>query len=550
MSGFDIVGIVLGAIPLVISALEHYKDGISIIRRMKKYEHVYTHLHLSFSLSLALYRESCTCLLQQLELGHQQEKDLVYTPKREQWAAPQLQTALEKRLGENHELYLSAVRSLNRRILSFSKKLRLRDDFKPQWIEPDGTVNEKARKKFFRNLWVRIIGGFSVDDYKTLLDDMDKDIDKMSRLTPKAAQKPIPAETVTVQSVTAETKNKLQVTHWKDIRDSADRLFLTLSSRFHPCSYHLLHKVNLRLDIQNCEDVTNNVRFTLHVMLEASGGKSKSYSGDWREIEIEASQITDTSSPPLILDGRGKKTVTFFTASSAVSQLAQTASYPIFTKIDDFCDVLMSDNESKKCLGVLEDRSWQHHVYSARHHEPASQLFDATSLKEELDSISTREKCIIAFTLATAVLQLHNTPWLPQNWDLEDIFVIKGRACSSWLSRSFVSQTFNYATSSSATKPPGPLVKNKEIFALGVVLLELSYGRPLLSLQAPEDLDGQGRANPSTIFLKVTRLARDIIGRETKNYANVVSRCVNCMFETPTYDFENQAFRRSFLKKR
>lgn len=30
MSGFEVAGIVLGAIPLVISALEHYSDGVCL----------------------------------------------------------------------------------------------------------------------------------------------------------------------------------------------------------------------------------------------------------------------------------------------------------------------------------------------------------------------------------------------------------------------------------------------------------------------------------------------------------------------------------------
>ena len=30
MSGFEIAGVVLGSIPLVVSALEHYTEGVSI----------------------------------------------------------------------------------------------------------------------------------------------------------------------------------------------------------------------------------------------------------------------------------------------------------------------------------------------------------------------------------------------------------------------------------------------------------------------------------------------------------------------------------------
>src|SRR4051794_4057127 len=38
MSGFEVAGVVLGSLPLVISALEHYRDGLRSIQRWRKYE--------------------------------------------------------------------------------------------------------------------------------------------------------------------------------------------------------------------------------------------------------------------------------------------------------------------------------------------------------------------------------------------------------------------------------------------------------------------------------------------------------------------------------
>ncbi|KAJ4176730.1 hypothetical protein NW759_017507, partial [Fusarium solani] len=37
MSGFEIAGIVLGSIPLVISTLENYSAGLSTLQAMRKY---------------------------------------------------------------------------------------------------------------------------------------------------------------------------------------------------------------------------------------------------------------------------------------------------------------------------------------------------------------------------------------------------------------------------------------------------------------------------------------------------------------------------------
>ena len=38
MSGFEIAGAVLGSIPIVVSALENYKNGVRVIQRYRRYE--------------------------------------------------------------------------------------------------------------------------------------------------------------------------------------------------------------------------------------------------------------------------------------------------------------------------------------------------------------------------------------------------------------------------------------------------------------------------------------------------------------------------------
>jgi hypothetical protein len=91
------------------------------------------------------------------------------------------------------------------------------------------------------------------------------------------------------------------------------------------------------------------------------------------------------------------------------------------------------------------------------------------------------------------------------------------------------------------------LVKNEMVFALGVALLELSYGQPLLSLQTPEDLNDQGLEDSMTEFSIATRLAYQIHEREMDNYAKSVLRCVTCNFDTYSCDFENRGFREKFF---
>lgn len=63
MSGVEVVGVVLGAVPLLISGLEHYGDGIRTIKNMWDYEAVVEHLVIEFRLAHGIFWHSCQELL-------------------------------------------------------------------------------------------------------------------------------------------------------------------------------------------------------------------------------------------------------------------------------------------------------------------------------------------------------------------------------------------------------------------------------------------------------------------------------------------------------
>ena len=86
------------------------------------------------------------------------------------------------------------------------------------------------------------------------------------------------------------------------------------------------------------------------------------------------------------------------------------------------------------------------------------------------------------------------------------------------------------------------------VFALGVVLLELSWGKPLSDLKTTEDLDDQGKEDSMTELSIASRLVDLIRTRELPNYAQAVTRCVSCDFGTPSYDFHDKDFRERFYE--
>ncbi|KAF8531431.1 hypothetical protein BDD12DRAFT_800092 [Trichophaea hybrida] len=410
MTGFEIVGVVLGSIPLLISALEHYSEGLSTMNDMREYESVFENLLTAFDTGLAIYRNSCEELLSPLSLPDNKFNDLLEN-RSDAWEDSELEMSLKERLGRDYRTYKCAIRRLDKKIILFGEKLKLGKDMRPPWIMENDTINEKIRNKFFNSFWTRISGGFNSDKYAKLLDQILRDIDQINKLTEGAIQN---------ESLRREKKRQANDTYWISLQDHAKRLYQSLTTR------------------------------------------------------------------------------------------------------------------TRSCLGLLDDQHSQHLIYCGSQPCPQNEIRKPASLEEILNcggavSLATKQKCTLALTLASAVLQLHNTPWMNESWDLKDIYSTQ-------------------STHSSTMVDVTCLLKNKMVFALGVALLEMSYGKHILSLKTAEDPEPQGYDSLLTKIYIANRLVGEIGARESKNYADAARRCIHCCFDTSHFDLDSKEFRDLFYQ--
>jgi hypothetical protein len=238
--------------------------------------------------------------------------------------------------------------------------------------------------------------------------------------------------------------------------------------------------------------------------------------------------------------------------------------------------MLKASPQTIAALGYLDDQPWYHHVYGIVSPKVSPAARKSVSLKQIIGNknrgdISMKEKYgshsilfattdssrrVLALKMALAVLQLHNTPWLDSAWDTDDIQFItdsSGSAPSlfepSYVSRSFDPHAPSRSVCSSVKSTGRLLAKNSLIFALGVALIELSYGEPLLARALPSELDAQGNETPHTEILIATRLVKHIRNRELDNYAWATARCVECDLGYPfDYSLDDDTFRTKFLE--
>lgn len=118
MSGIEIVGLVLGSVPLVISALEHYKEGIDVISDFRNYRSTLKSLKTKLSIQEELYRGTLQRLLLS-ELSPFEVHALFPEPGAEGstalWGTKDVDVKLRRKLGAKFDLFMGVVAEVGQR---------------------------------------------------------------------------------------------------------------------------------------------------------------------------------------------------------------------------------------------------------------------------------------------------------------------------------------------------------------------------------------------------------------------------------------------------
>ncbi|KAK0633920.1 hypothetical protein B0T14DRAFT_83876 [Immersiella caudata] len=158
---------------------------------------------------------------------------------------------------------------------------------------------------------------------------------------------------------------------------------------------------------------------------------------------------------------------------------------------------------------------------------------------------------------------LYNTPWLPEYWSLDDVYMDRSDP-----TRLYRKQVFSkHSPVPSQPKPDDTdVIDNEPIFCLAVALLELTFGAPLTNfynsncgIAGPNtNSTGLGAADPvagpdNRLLRLITakRLTKAIRKHEEERFASVVIKCMNPPSSSPTeydFSFQSEAFRKQFIQ--
>lgn len=122
MSGIEIVGIVLGAIPLLISGLEHYAEGADTLKRAYRAGREFRILKQKLDDENLLFRNTITILLAEC-VDVETQRDLMKDVDGTTWKKPVVSRALEDRLQDSYCSYILHVKNIRHSLDEFSKRL-------------------------------------------------------------------------------------------------------------------------------------------------------------------------------------------------------------------------------------------------------------------------------------------------------------------------------------------------------------------------------------------------------------------------------------------
>ena len=126
MSGIEVVGLVLGGIPVLISGLKLFANGFQTMKSLWEYETVVERLINRFTLAEGIFRH-CVEVLLMPELEVWQDPGLL-EGRSPNWRNQELQESVRRRLGSDYEGFIRAVQTLNKDINRFLRKLRIREE--------------------------------------------------------------------------------------------------------------------------------------------------------------------------------------------------------------------------------------------------------------------------------------------------------------------------------------------------------------------------------------------------------------------------------------
>jgi hypothetical protein len=491
MSGLEIAGVLLGAFPLIISGLEHWRDVAKVGGFYWRVREEYTRCRSDMQFHEILYKRNLKELLLPILNDSDEVARLVGDPAAKDWSSKALQERLESRLQESYALYMTVICQMNETANELRKELSL----------DKGTVQSRLVSPKPSSVTTKLSSAKSKWDYETFrlkfsfnepvrkgllnqLKEFNERLEKLLRTSDRisALQDPAPASTKQTHALEKVFKKA-----WK----KSDLLFKALQKAWQ-CTCQQYHFANLRLEHRTIPDVC----FEIILMFVPPSPRANT-PWSWRELQCGqmidcsiARKLTNASTVPqsslcppncpqawASLPLLAKRRKVAFATPPNVPKVELDILVEPSVKL---CQVL-GDGKFDNCMGTIghDDETYHLHPLMERKRpdHSGSLTLDHILSSDFEGHLTRRQRYSIALLLASSVAQLQFSPWLRTGLTKEDVFFFPHNddACSIQYREPFILQGFPLDDPTASSTG----ANDYNFYSLGILLLELCFGQRL-----------------------------------------------------------------------
>ncbi|KAL1392316.1 hypothetical protein HDK64DRAFT_250669 [Phyllosticta capitalensis] len=526
MSGIEVAGLVLGALPLIIKAMEQYADGVTTVKKFVFYKGPLEDLSLELRVQYVICQNTCEELLGGIAAPGD-IAGLLQDVDGDLWERQDLKPAIRQRLGRSYEEFVATIIRMEEVIKEIANKLKLNQAY-------------HANISKFRREYQRLKFTLQKSEYDELMRTVRRYNKTLSQLVDQSFRHERSQEKHRMSS---------KLPDFKSIQEYASAIH-SLIQRCFNCTCNNLHTASIRLDKPR-EDSNKSHGIVRFGLLFSCTNEKSTIPWGMEAVEIEPLEASEPSNSdqlhPCTVKGKGR--IQFVTPEPKPAVLRGPHNAPGLQPIVNICEALCKFKQPRQgpCVGyLLDDLNRKHGLF---HPSTVVKLRNPTSLvslqevlapNRALPGFDIDVKVDLAIAVANSMLGLHDTPWIDSYWGKNDILFLKSGDTAEfaspyiWKQESATSSNGDANVSATAYQP-----RNKALFSLGVLLTEIYLGESF-----EEVLNRNlGVGDPIEALERVIDLVSDKVGEEC---GNAVRRCIFCSFDGRRIGFEREDFCKVF----
>ncbi|KAI1759181.1 hypothetical protein GGR53DRAFT_168286 [Hypoxylon sp. FL1150] len=476
MSGFEVAGVVLGAIPLVISALEHYKAGKGVAASFVKWRGQLDTLIFRLKLQRTFF------YLQILELlrnaGVQDVVDRLDVTEEECVLILQNtkdETEVKEHLGLLYDTFLDVLNRYENCLKAIAAKLG--HIHRPANVAKDDLAAILAANRPVKGSFAfkqRVTFTIEKGSLKELVEELRED-----RLSLKTIIKGMRTQQEYASREPSHDAGRLAKIY-AQVQINATPLFAAMC-KICTCRRHTEHKILMRLDnrvplqrekLRLARKAKEDTTFSLVLKLE----------NDLQEALVKASQSADDPDANIPCQTTATKIPKVKFPTVVVSSQENNKS----TKLIDICRYICSTRPSGQVIKLRllkDDLSLIEGPGEAQQRFSTSTTLDKflqDGLQNEDARMTPKQQTLLALDIAASILQLRQTCWFSLPFNSKGIrFLIQDEGkTKAVIHGPFIEQAIVEDPPSWSKAPEGPDPK-AALLELAILLLEIWHHRPL-----------------------------------------------------------------------